>query len=377
MTGGSLLDALRRLVEVETPTGDDEALHRGFELLADLVVERTGRRAHVGRERGVPFLHLAPLVSPSVLVVGHLDTVWPLGTLAEIPFAARDGVVTGPGVFDMKAGLAIALEAFALCAERDHVGLLVTGDEEIGSPTGRGLVERFATTVDAVVVPEPAAEGGGLKAARKGVGMYELRLRGRAAHAGLEPHLGANTTLELAALVHDLVRLEQPDRGTTVTPTVASSGTTLNTVPELGVLHVDVRAWTPDELVRVDQAVRGRRPSTDGVAVEVIGGINRPPLQASGAAALVALAQAAAMEVGLGTLEAVAVGGGSDGNFSAALGIPTLDGAGAVGGGAHARDEWVDQTCLEPRARWLARLFERVAAGDLSPSVPTVSQPSG
>lgn len=374
MSGDRILDSLRALVEAETPTGDVEALQAGFELLASLVSERTGRRPRLDREGGVPFLHLPPRTSPSVLVLGHLDTVWPRGTLAEIPFGVADGIVTGPGVFDMKAGLAIALGALATCSAADHVGLLITGDEEVGSPTGRRLVETLAADVDAVVVPEPSADGGGLKAGRKGVALYQLTLHGRAAHAGLEPHRGASTTLELAALVHDLVRLADDEAGTTVTPTVASSGGTVNTVPDRGVLHVDVRAWTPDELVRVDAAVRTRRPAIDGVTLDVAGGINRPPLEASGSAALVELAQSAAAEVRIGELEAVAVGGGSDGNFSAALGIPTLDGAGAVGGGAHARHEWVDLACLEPRSRWMARLFELVAAGQLEKAASTAAQ---
>jgi glutamate carboxypeptidase len=356
-----MLRGLRALVEAETPSGDLQALQRGFGVLAELVVENAGRTPQVGTGRdGVPYLYLAPLVEPSILFVGHLDTVWPLGTLADIPFMVEGGVVRGPGVFDMKSGLMVALAAMATTSQSDHVGLLVTGDEEVGSVAGRELVERYGVRSDAVIVPEPAAPGGALKATRKGVGLYQFILDGRAAHAGLEPERGANTTVELAELVRDLVSLEDLRRGTTVTPTVVTSGTTVNTVPEKATLHADVRSWTTSELQRVDTAVRARRESVAGVTVQVSGGINRFPLEADASDRFVALALQVAQEVGLEPMGAVGVGGGSDGNFVGALGIPTLDGAGAVGGGAHARDEWVDIACLVPRARWLARVVERV-----------------
>ena len=190
--------------------------------------------------------------------------------------------------------------------------------------------------------------------------MYQFILGGRAAHAGLEPERGANTTVELADLVRDLVSLQDLSRGTTVTPTVVTSGTTVNTVPEHATLHADVRSWTTSELQRVDAAVRARRESVAGVTVQVSGGINRFPLEADASDRFVALALQVAREVGLEPMGAVGVGGGSDGNFVGALGIPTLDGAGAVGGGAHARDEWVDVACLVPRSLWLARVVERV-----------------
>jgi len=356
-----MLRGLRALVEAETPSGDLQALQRGFDVLADLVVEHTGRTPEVGTGRGgVPYLHLVPLREPSILVIGHLDTVWPLGTLADMPFTVGGGVVRGPGAFDMKSGLVVALAAMATTSKAEHVGLLVTGDEEVGSVAGRELVERYGGRADAVIVPEPAAPGGALKATRKGVGIYQFILDGRAAHAGLEPERGANTTVEMAHLVRDLVSLQDLSRGTTVTPTLVTSGTTINTVPEQASLHADVRSWTTAELQRVDAAVRARRESVAGVTVQVSGGINRLPLEADASDRFVALALQVAQEVGLEPMGAVGVGGGSDGNFVGALGIPTLDGAGAVGGGAHARDEWVDIACLVPRAHWLAGVVERV-----------------
>ena len=361
----AMLDAVRSLVEAETPTGDRAAMDSGFVRLSALVSQFTHRRAIVDHVDDVPYLYLPAVATPSVLVIGHLDTVWPIGTLDQLPFRVSGGRATGPGVFDMKAGLVIALAALAGCAVGENVSLLVTSDEETGSATGRGLVEVFSSTATAVLVPEPAAPGGGIKVARKGVGMYEFAIRGREAHAGLEPERGLNATVELGALIADLVHLQDAHSGTTVTPTKASSGLTANTVPADAVLCADVRAWSMQELQRVDHAVRTRLPEVAGVEVMVAGGINRPPLEASTSLALVELARQTARDVGLGEIDAISVGGGSDGNFSAARGVPTLDGVGADGGGAHTREEWVDITSLPARAKWLAAICERVVAGGL------------
>lgn len=358
-----MLDALRSLVEVETPTGNRAAIDAGFAELSGMVCEFTGRPATVDYVDDTAYLYLPAVATPSVLVIGHLDTVWPIGTLADLPFRVSVGRATGPGVFDMKAGLVIALSAIAGCAVGEHVSLLVTSDEETGSATGRGLVEKFSSTASAVLVPEPAAPGGRIKKARKGVSLYEFAIRGHEAHAGLEPERGLNATVELGALIADLVRLQDTDSGTTVTPTKASSGLTANTVPADARLCADVRAWSMQELQRVDHAVRTRTPAVAGVEVTVGGGINRPPLEASSSRAIVELARQTARDLGLGEIDAASVGGGSDGNFSAAVGVPTLDGVGADGAGAHTRDEWVDITSLPARAQWLAAICERVVAG--------------
>ena len=360
----TLLRALRTLVELETPTGHAEGLAEGFSALASLTFEFTGRRADIMFAGGVPYLYLPATEEPSVLILGHLDTVWPVGTLAEIPFSVEGDQARGPGVFDMKAGLVIALGAIAGSSVADHIGILVTGDEEVGSPTGRALVEQYSPRAAAVFVPEPAAPGGRIKRARKGVGIYEFTIRGRGAHSGLEPERGLNTTIEMGALIADLVELQDLGNGTTVTPTKARSGVTINTVPADATLSADARAWTAEELQRVDNAVRARQPHVAGVEVTIAGGINRLPLEAGVSAGLVALARGVAIDLGMGDIGAVGVGGASDGNFSAALGIPTLDGVGAVGGGAHARDEWVDVASLTVRAAWLAMIAERVVAGD-------------
>jgi glutamate carboxypeptidase len=361
-----MLGALRTLVEVETPTGHLAGLTEGFEALASLTYEFTGRRAEIRFADGVPYLYLSATKEPSVLVIGHLDTVWPVGTLAEIPFSVEGDRARGPGVFDMKAGLVIALGAIAGSSVADHIGILVTGDEEIGSPTGRALVEQYSPRAAAVFVPEPAAPGGSIKMARKGVGIYQFTIRGRGAHSGLEPERGLNATIEMGALIADLVGMQDLANGTTVTPTTARSGVTINTVPADATLNADVRAWTTQELQRIDIAVRARKPHVSGVEVTVTGGINRPPLEASTSSRLVDLAKQAALDVGLGAIGAACVGGGSDGNFCAALGIATLDGVGAAGGGAHASDEWADVSSLTLRSAWLAMVAERVVGGDLA-----------
>lgn len=347
-------------MQAESHSGDPEGLRHAFDLLSTLVTEASGRVPDLAEAGGVPYLHL-PAAEPAVLLLCHLDTVWPRGSLAKNPFAVAGDRATGPGIFDMKAGLAIGLEALALAAESGRVALLVTGDEELGSISSRPLIEAVAGRSRAVLVLEGAAPGGDLKTARKGVSAYDFEITGRASHAGLEPEAGINTTAELAALVLDLLALADPGAGTSVTPTVAASGTTGNTVPDRAHLHADVRAWTRVEQDRVDEAIRSREAAVPGAVVSVLGGINRPPMEASGSAALLDLARQAARDTGIGDIRGVAVGGASDGNLTAALGIATLDGLGAVGGGAHSDDEWISLPALGPRARWIALLVDLIA----------------
>jgi glutamate carboxypeptidase len=362
--GLARLPRLRSLVEIESPSRDLDGLHEVMDLAAGFVAEAAGRAPgwFLGDD-GVPALLLEATASPAVLLLCHLDTVWPRGTLAGFPFAVEGGRATGPGTFDMKAGLVIALEVLADTGVRDHVTLLVTADEEVGSGSSRALIEETAARCAAVLVLEGSGPGGAVKHARKGVGFYELAVVGRAAHAGTEPEKGVNATVELAHLVLDLVALADPDHGTTVTPTAARSGTTTNTVPASATLAVDVRSWRASELERVDAAIRARVAALDGAAVEIHGGPNRPPLEVEQSAALLALAREVAADLGLGPLEATGVGGGSDGNFTAALGIPTLDGLGAVGGSGHAPGEWVDIASIGTRAALVAGMVARIAAG--------------
>jgi glutamate carboxypeptidase len=315
-----MLDRLHELVSCESPSGFPDALESCSELLAgwgDAALGRPARRLSLD---GTPHL-LWAAPDPAVLVLGHFDTVWPLGTLKDWPFTVVDGVASGPGVFDMKAGIVQLLTALELVADRSRISVLLTSDEEVGSTTSRALIEEQARLARAVLVCEPSADGGAVKIARKGIANYEVTVRGRAAHAGLEPERGVNAAIELARHVLALGELAAPDNGTSVTPTVMMAGTTTNTVPESARLHVDARGWTRTELDRVDQAMRSLTPWLPGAALTVNGGINRYPLESTVATELLAAVQAAAGDVGLAPPDGVRSGGASDGNFSA---VPSL-----------------------------------------------------
>ena len=343
-----MIEALAALVEVESPSASDTMTRAAADALDDLLAERLGSRGTwVGGDRG--HLLWSGGGTPRVLLLGHVDTVWPAGTLARWPFDVVDGRATGPGVFDMKAGLVQGIEALAGLDDLEGVALLATTDEEVGSPTSRALVEETARTCEAVLVLEPSAAGA-LKTSRKGVSNYELVVHGRASHAGLEPELGANALVELSHQVLALADVAAPDAGTTVTPTVAAAGTTTNTVPAVARAAVDVRALTAAEQDRVDRALRSLEPYVPGCRLELLGGVNRPPLEGSASAELFDRARRIAAELGLPPLRGVPVGGGSDGNFTAGLGIPTLDGLGGVGDGAHAEGEHVVVAAMAERA---------------------------
>jgi len=353
-----LLADIRELVECESPSDDLAAVARSADVVARVGTARLG----VAPERivldGRTHLRWRLGSDPSrVLLLGHHDTVWPLGTLDAHPFVVQDGVLRGPGCFDMKAGLVMAFHA---AAGLSGVTLLVTGDEELGSPSSRGLIEEEARAVSAALVLEAAAEGGALKTERKGVSLYDVRVTGRAAHAGLEPERGTNATVELARQVLAIEGLGDAAAGTTVTPTAARSGTTTNTVPAAAALAVDVRVRTLAEQDRVDRAMRSLAPVLPGAGVDVRGGPNRPPLEAAASAALFERAQALGVRLGLPQLTSAAVGGASDGNFTAGVGTPTLDGLGAVGGGAHAEDEHVLVDALPGRLALLRALVEEL-----------------
>ncbi|MFC5175408.1 M20 family metallopeptidase [Nocardioides taihuensis] len=363
-----LLDGTRALVGCESPSSDLAAVA----VSADVVAALGTRLLGVAPERivlsGVTHLRWRLGPGPSrVLVLGHHDTVWPLGSLATRPCTVEGGVLRGPGCFDMKAGLVMAFHALAALDDRDGVTLLVTGDEEVGSPTSRALVEDEARAAGAALVLEASAEGGALKTERKGVSLYDVRIGGRASHAGLEPESGVNATVELAHQVLAVAGLADEARGTTVTPTVAGSGTTTNTVPADGTFSVDVRVRTVAEQERVDAALRALPPYLPGATVTIGGGPNRPPLEAAASAALLDRARALAADLGLPALTTAGVGGASDGNFTAGVGTPTLDGLGAVGGGAHADDEHVLVEHLPGRTELLRALVADLLAHPLAP----------
>ncbi|MEO5680478.1 MAG: M20 family metallopeptidase [Acidimicrobiales bacterium] len=353
---GAMVEDLARLVTVESPSEDLAACRAVVDDAADLGTNMLGERPEVIEEDGRPHLRWRFGPGGRVLLVGHLDTVWPLGTLAHRPFSLADGVATGPGCFDMKAGVVQAFHALTTLDDLDGVEVLLTTDEELGSQTSRHLVEEGARRARATLVCEPAADGGALKRGRKGTGMYSLLVSGRSAHAGLEPERGANALVEAAHLVLALGPVARPEVGTTVTPTVAAAGTATNVVPAEARVEVDVRVAQPGEAERVDAAIRALAPTVAGCRLEVHGGPNRPPMPEAGGAGLWALAQRLAADLGLAALVGVTVGGGSDGNFTAAVGCPTLDGLGPVGGGAHAKTEHVLVGSMPERAALLASL---------------------
>jgi glutamate carboxypeptidase len=280
----------------------------------------------------------------------------------------------------MKAGVVLALHAAAALSGGNGlsgpggpaVTILITGDEELGSPSSRALVEAEAATSVAALVLEASADGGALKTERKGVSLYQVRVSGRAAHAGLEPERGVNASVELAHQVLAVQALADVAVGTTVTPTMLTGGTSSNTVPAAGAFSVDVRVRHRGEQDRVDVAMRALRPVLDDAGVAVTGGPNRPPLPASASAGLFDRASTLARRLGLPPMSGVAVGGASDGNFTAGVGTPTLDGLGAVGGGAHADDEHVRIAELPGRAALVAAIVADILdASRLAPSAST------
>ncbi|MEU1393027.1 MULTISPECIES: M20 family metallopeptidase [unclassified Nonomuraea] len=358
----AMIADVERLVRCESPSGDLAAVARSATAVAEVGAARLGAEAERVVIDGCTHLRWRFGGEPRVLLLGHHDTVWPVGSLERHPFEVRDGVLRGPGCFDMKAGLVMAFHALAALDDLDGVTVLVTGDEEPGSPTSRGLVEDEARGCAAALVLEAAGPGGALKTERKGVSRYEVLVRGRAAHAGLEPERGVNATVEVTHQIAAVAALADPALGTTVTPTRLEAGTTVNTVPALARFDVDVRVGDAGEQDRVDAAMRGLRPVLPGAGVTVGGGPNRPPLPASASKELFERACRLAGGLGIGPLASVAVGGASDGNFTAGVGTPTLDGLGAVGGGAHADDEHVLVAELPGRTRLLTALVADLLA---------------
>ncbi|MGO1898694.1 MAG: M20 family metallopeptidase [Brevibacterium yomogidense] len=360
-----MLEDIERAISIETPSSDLDAVARGAQDFAAFVTERLGATPETLTVDGVTHLRLRFGSGPAkVVLVNHQDTVWPHGTLERIPFSHQDGVVRGPGSFDMLTGAVMSVHATAMLIEQggpeavDGLSIVVTGDEEVGSHTGAPLLREEAAQARAAFVMEAAAgEGGALKIARKGTSMYTIVLHGRASHAGLDPEKGVNAGLEMSHQMLAVAGLANPEQGTTVTPTVFSGGTTTNTVPALAQFDVDVRAKTQAELQRVDEAIRALQPVLDGASIEVRGGINRPPMERSMAESLFDRAAALSESVGIEPPRGVEVGGASDGNYTAGDGIPTLDGLGAVGDGAHAEHEHALSSYIAPRTALLAALI--------------------
>jgi len=363
---GAMLDALEGLVVRESPSHDKPALDALAGHLAGrfaalgLGVDRIANGAggdHLRVRLGAP-----DDGRPPALVLGHYDTVWPAGTLAAMPFRVEGGRASGPGVYDMKASLVLAEFAFRAVQALGKtpprpVVLLLTSDEEVGSPTSRRLIEEEAAKSDYVLVLEPPLPGDRLKTARKGVGRFVLEVTGRAAHAGVEPEKGVSAVVELAHQILAVGGLADPSAGTTLNVGVVRGGSTPNVVPAAATAEVDVRAATLDEARRVEAAFAALRPALPGAGLAVTGGFNRPPMERTPqVAALYGRAREVGRSLGMDLGEG-STGGGSDGNFTAALGLPTLDGLGAPGGGAHADHEHVAVEALPRRAALLAALL--------------------
>jgi glutamate carboxypeptidase len=294
-----------------------------------------------------------------ILILGHTDTVWPAGEITKRPFTTESGRALGPGVFDMKSGILLIMMALQSLAYRP-VTVLLTSDEEAGSSSSRALIEAEANSCHAVLVVEPSLPGGALKTARKGVGRFTIKASGRAAHAGIEPEKGVNAIEEISRQILKLQKMSDPDHGTTVTVGVVQGGTRSNVVPAEAAAEVDVRVTTMEEAERIARSIKSLRPELQDARLEIHGGINRPPMERTEETAqLFRLARSLAAQMGMDLKEA-STGGASDGNFTAALGIPTLDGLGAIGGGAHAANEWVEIESLPQRAALLAGLIEKI-----------------
>jgi glutamate carboxypeptidase len=369
---GQLKGRLRELVEVESPSEDKAAVDRAGELVAGWVEGMGGKvRRHRQKAFGdVLELRFGPARSKRerVLLLGHLDTVWPMGTLGTMPWREADGKFWGPGVLDMKAGVVMALEAVAalqraaalgeLDAERP-VTLLLVSEEEVGSPVSRAITEKVVADCAAVLVLEPA-QGLAYKTARKGVGNYELRVEGVGAHAGVDFGAGHSAVLEMARLVERVSGFTDLGRGLTVNVGVIAGGTRSNVVAAECVAEVDVRIAKASDAGRVEKMFRGLKVSDGACKLTVTGGINRPPMERkAGTVALFRMAQKLAADMGV-RLEEAATGGGSDGNFTAALGVATLDGMGAVGAGAHAAHEHVEVRHVVERTVLLAGVIAGV-----------------
>jgi glutamate carboxypeptidase len=364
-----LLELIETLVSIESPSDDRAAVNRcGTELAARLEA-MGGQITRVPSARAGDHLRAGFGSGPrQILLLGHFDTVWPVGQLARMPLKREGGRLYGPGVFDMKAGIGLAMLATRALIDRGRlegcgVAMLWTTDEEIGSTTSRALIEAEATKSDAVLVFEPSLPGGALKTSRKGVGQFEMIARGVSAHAGLDPGKGVSAVRELARQIIAIEDLQDPGRGVTLTAGVISGGTRANVVPAEARATIDARAIAREDADRVQRTMRSLKPILPGASIEVTGGFDRPPLERTAAVErLFSQAKAVAAELGLDLQEGSA-GGGSDGNFTAALGVPTLDGFGAIGDGAHALHEHVDIDALIPRAATIAGLLAVLTRG--------------
>jgi glutamate carboxypeptidase len=384
-----IVSTIRELVEIESPSDNKVAVDRIADAIAEKFSSLGGQiRVHPAKGFGnhlqVDFAGESS--AQPVLLLGHYDTVYPLGALASMPCRVSENKLTGPGVLDMKSGIALMLHAIAGLQNWSEEGwseegrskktrnqkvqhaalprpitVLLVSDEEVGSNSSRAITESLAKKASAVLVLEPSyGPRGAVKTARKGVGEYELKVSGKAAHAGLDFQKGVNAILELARQIEKVSSFSDLKKGLTVNVGIVSGGSRTNVVPAEAVAQFDVRIARLKDAAGINKKIRGLRAFNRKCKIEITGGINRPPMERSaGVATLYASAKSIARDLGW-KLDEAAVGGGSDGNFTAALGIPTLDGLGGVGDGAHAIHEHILISELPRRAALLASLIERV-----------------
>lgn len=368
----AMLQQLEELVSIESPSDNKAAVDRASQRMASWFEPLGKVRWHRQKEFGdVLECRFAPIRSSKtasgeqrkpILLLGHLDTVWPMGTLASMPFRITKGRAFGPGVYDMKTGVMMALHAIAMLRETDALAnpvvVLLNSDEEIGSPCSRAVTEKIARECSAVFVLEPGQGAvGAYKTARKGVGQYEIHVQGVAAHSGVDFEKGHSAVLELARQIEKISHFTDLKTGLTVNPGTIRGGTRGNVIAAEAHAEIDVRIARMRDAAKVERLFRGLRPINRACRLSVTGGLNRPPMERSkGTAKLFHQAKQFAKEMGF-ALEEAATGGGSDGNFTAALGIPTLDGMGAVGEGAHAPHECIFLDHLAQRTALLAAMI--------------------
>ena len=362
-----MVELLRELVLLESPSLEKPAADRCCGFLADQWLLRGGIVQVVKQKRRGDHLRVlwpATVSRPArqLLVLGHYDTVYPLGTLSKTPYRVSGGKVHGPGTFDMKAGIVQALFAFEALQQLkrpvvQNIVFLWTSDEEIGSESSREIIEAEARRSNAVFVVEPSLGPRGLlKTSRKGVGEAELIVHGRSAHAGLEPEKGINAIHELSAQIARVEKWNNLRRGVTINADIVEGGTRTNVIAEWAKATLDLRAWRASDMLALEKRLHSLKPVRRGAKLQITGGFDRPPLERRRSAALFARAKSLAKQIGFSLGEAAA-GGGSDGNFTAALGVPTLDGLGAVGDGAHSIHEHVIAKAMPQRAALLAALL--------------------
>lgn len=348
-----MLAALEKLVRCESPTDDLSACRQVVEVANEIATEVLGTSAQIREIEGRPVFWWGA-TKPEIVLLAHLDTVWPKDSFQPI-FEVSGDVIRGPGTFDMKVGFIQAL--FALKGISGSVALIATTDEETGSHSSRNLIKDLAQGSKAVLVLEASLDGK-VKTGRKGTSMYQIKMHGRAAHAGLEPEKGINATVEISHLILQLAALENIEHGTTVVPTMLKAGITTNSVPDLAILDIDARSYSAAELQRVDAAIRELKPQHSEARIEIVGGLNRPPLEPKATKALYDRAEKVAAAIGIPPLGHASVGGASDGNFAAAAGAQVLDGLGAVGAGAHALTEWASVSAMHQRTDFLHAFIE-------------------